>query len=329
MSPTVKGALERSIPSLRFRADSRSLTFLALYSLSVASGFVFWDVLAFPSLALMSAITCFAAFVVAVIVHNTVHAPMFRRDTHNRWMQVFLSVAYGHPVSAYVSGHNLSHHVHTQTAKDVMRTSKLRFRWNLLNGLLFFLRVVPDIHRANVAFAAAMKTQRPRWHAQYRLETWVVLAVSVALAVLHWKAFLLFFVLPHAFGAWGIVSVNYLQHDGCDHGSRYDHSRNFTGRALNWVLLNNGFHGIHHMQPRLHWSLLPEAHRELLAPHITPVLDQVSVARYLWRTFVWPAHRLDYLGRNTELSPEVPDDDWKPAPSEVPETACWGAEQGR
>ena len=257
MQPSVRTALERILPSLRFRADRRSLAFLVIYSSSVAAGFVLWDALPPPALALLSAFTCFAAFVVAVIVHNTVHVPMFREPAHNRWMQVFLSVAYGHPVSAYVSGHNMSHHVHTQTAKDVMRTSKARFRWNLLNGLLFFLRVAPDIHRANTAFAAAMKTQRPRWHAQYRLETWVVVGVSVVLAAVHWKAFLAFFVLSHAFGGWGIVSVNYLQHDGADPDSRFNHSRNFTGRALNWVMLNNGYHGMHHMQPGLHWSLLP------------------------------------------------------------------------
>lgn len=314
------------IPSLRFRADHRSLAFLALYSSIVAAGFVFWDVLSVPTLALLSAFACFAAFVVAVVVHNTVHVPMFRERAHNRWMQVFLSVAYGHPVTAYVSGHNLSHHVHTQTAKDVMRTSKMRFRSNLLNGLLFFLRVAPDIHRANTAFAAAMKKQRPRWHAQYRLETWVVVTVSAVLVALHWKAFLVFFVLPHAFGGWGIVSVNYLQHDGADPGDRFDHSRNFTGRALNWVLLNNGYHGIHHMKPGLHWSLLPEAHQAILAPHVHPSLDQRSVLAYLWRTFFWPGRRRDYLGGPLELSPDVPDDDWVPKPDEVSRTASWGAE---
>lgn len=319
MQPTV-------IPSLRFRADRRSLAFLTLYSSSVATGFVLWGVLPLPALALLSAFTCFAAFVVAVIVHNTVHLPMFHDRRHNRRMQVFLSVAYGHPVSAYVSGHNLSHHTHTQTAKDVMRTSKVRFRWNLLNGLLFFLRVAPDIHRANTAFAAAMKTQRPRWHAQYRLETWVVVGVSVALAALHWKAFLLFFVLPHAFGGWGIVSVNYLQHDGADSASRFDHSRNFTGRALNWVLLNNGYHGIHHMQPGLHWSLLPEAHRASVAPHINPSLDQRSALAYLWRTFVWPGRRSDFRGQPLTSPKKVPDDDWIPRLDEVSRTASWGAE---
>ena len=314
------------IPRLRFRADRRSLAFLAVYAASVAAGFVFCDALPPWALALLCAFTCFAAFVVAVIVHNTVHVPMFHEHGHNRWMQVALSVAYGHPVSAYVSGHNLSHHVHTQTAKDVMRTSKVRFRWNLLNGLLFFLRVAPDIHRANVGFARAMKTQRPRWHEQYRLETWVVLGVSAALAVLHWQAFLLFFVAPHAFGGWGIVSVNFLQHDGADAGSPFDHSRNFTGRLLNWVLLNNGYHGIHHMQPSLHWSLLPEAHAAKVAPHIHANLDQGSVAAYLWRAFVWPGRRLDYRGRELALAAEVPDDDWIPAPREVSRGSAWGAE---
>lgn len=326
MRATSRKVVDRWIPSLRFRADGRSLAVLLLYVGSAAAGFLFWDILSFPALALLAAFVCFAAFVVAVIVHNTVHVPMFRRHSHNLWMQIFLSVAYGHPVSAYVSGHNLSHHVHTQTAKDVMRTTKLRFRWNTLNGLLFFLRVAPDIHRANVRFAAAMKTRRPRWHRQYQLETWAVVSVSAALLLLNWKAFLVFFVLPHAFGGWGIVSVNLLQHDGADADSRYNHSRNFRGRLLNWVLFNNGYHGIHHMRPSLHWSLLPGVHQSELAPHIHPSLDQPALTSYLWRTFVWPGRRLDYRGTPVALSPAIPDEDWTPPISEPLEDVSWGAQ---
>ncbi len=314
---------------LRNREDRRTLAFLGLYAVATASGFLFWDLLPAWALVVLFAFTCLKAFVVAVAAHNTVHAPMFRRTAHNRWMQVLLSVAYGHPISAYVSGHNLSHHLHTQSAKDMMRTSKLRFRWNLLNGLLFFLRVAPDIHRGNVAFAAAMKRHRPRWYRQYQRELWVIVAVHVALAVWNWKALLVFFVLPHAVGGWGIVSVNYLQHDGADPDSPFNHSRNFTGRALNWLLLNNGYHGIHHMHPVLHWSRLPEAHSAELAPHIHSSLDQPSLIVYLWRTFIWPGQRRDYLGRALALPPQVQDDHWIPRPSEVPRTASWGSESIR
>ena len=45
----------------------------------------------------------------------------------------------------------------------------------------------------------------------------------------------------------------------------YNHSRNHIGRVLNWCLFNNGFHTAHHMRPGLHWSELPDFHREIAA----------------------------------------------------------------
>ena len=83
-------------------------------------------------------LTCWFSFFGAVATHNTVHSPVFHQRWLNRVFQVALTLTYGHPVSAYVPGHNLSHHKYTQTRRDVMRTSKLRYRWNLLNQILFF-----------------------------------------------------------------------------------------------------------------------------------------------------------------------------------------------
>lgn len=37
-----------------------------------------------------------------------------------------------------------------------------------------------------------------------------------ALMILNWRKFLLYVWLPHFFAQWGIVSMNMLQHDGCD-----------------------------------------------------------------------------------------------------------------
>lgn len=43
-----------------------------------------------------------------------------------------------------------------------------------------------------------------------------------------------------------IVTLNLLQHDGCDPQHRVNHSRNFTGPILNYFCFNNGLD----LQPR-------------------------------------------------------------------------------
>ena len=104
-------------------------------------------------------------------------------------------------------------------------------------------------------------------------------------------------MLPHQYAAWGIITMNLLQHDGCDENSEYNHSRNFVGKLVNWWTYNNGYHTIHHMEPGLHWSLLPAEHAKRVAPFIHPNLDQPSLLAYLWRTFVWPGKRMTYDGK--------------------------------
>ncbi len=244
---------------LRHRADVRTLTFVAFYyALLVAE----WNlapqrwVVVVPLVVL----TCAISWICAVITHNTLHTPVFESRTANRMFQVALTCAYGFPVSEYVPGHNLSHHKFTQKRADLMRTSKVRFGWNLLNLLAFFPRVGADIFRENYRYVAMMKQRMPRWYHQLLIEMVVCWGAKGVLLLVDWRKALLFVIIPHFFAVNGITTVNYLQHDGCDEDHPFNHSRNFVGRIFNWFTFNNGFHGIHHEHPGLHWSLLRQAH---------------------------------------------------------------------
>lgn len=311
---------------LRDPADRRTLAFVAAYYLLAFGGYLtfasqpWWLTLPWV------AATMLLSFCTAVITHNTIHAPVFQQRWMNRVFQVVLTLAYGHPVSAFVPGHNLSHHLHTQSRRDVMRTTKLRFRWNLLNQLLFLPVVAPSITRADASYTRAMRHERPRWYAQWKLEMAIFWSSQVALLLFDWRAFLVYILLPHLFAAWGIVGINYVQHDGCDPEHPYNHSRNLTGSWMNWWFFNNGFHAIHHHKPGLHWSKLPQAHAEEIAPHNHPNLNVPNFATYCWRAYIWPGIRVDYLGKPVVLPEEGPDESWIPARGETPPSVSLGAE---
>jgi fatty acid desaturase len=296
---------------LRYRADLRTLAFVGFY----------YALLAFEWLAVplrpayvvpLVVLTCVTSWLCAVITHNTLHSPVFTSRRLNKAFQVALSCAYGFPVSEYVPGHNLSHHKHTQKRADLMRTSKAPFRVNILNAFYFFPRVAFDILFQNYRYIAVMKAQMPRWHRQLQLEILCVWSAKAALLLLDWRRGLLFVVVPHLFAVWGITSVNFVQHDGCDADHPYNHSRNFVGKAFNWLTFNNGFHGIHHDQPGLHWSLTQAAHYERIHGHIHPALEQRSLAVYLFKTFIYPGQRLRYDGKPVVLPAEGPDEEWIP-----------------
>lgn len=300
---------------LRYKADRRTVAFVVTYFSLVVLAYA----VPLPTIASIALIVvlCFLSFFCAVATHNTVHAPVFKDRGQNRLFQIALSLTYGHPVSMFVPGHNLSHHKYLQTPKDRMRTDKMRFRWNLLNQLFFNFAVGGAIFKDNAEWASRMRTKRPVWYRQFVIEMTVyVLFLATTLAAsfaldgwLPWH-FLLFVFIPHQYAVWGIAGINFVQHDGCDAEHPYNHSRNFTGKLVNWFAFNNGFHGIHHQRPGLHWSLTPEAHARELAPYVDPRLDQPSLLAYCFRAYVFPGKRVRYDGTPVVLGPDRPDEPW-------------------
>lgn len=295
---------------LRYKADIRTLLNVALYFIIAITPWFLWKDMNNWQIAFWVAANCLISFICATIVHNTIHVPIFKSRSMNKAFQVVLSFTYGHSTSAYVPGHNFSHHKYAQTPKDAIRTSKARFKLNILNQLFFFFIMSGDILKGELRFARKMYYERPQWFRQYVFEMVLVIGTKIILAIINWKCFLLFVAIPHQYAAWGIVGTNYFQHDGCDEEHPYNHSRNFDGKLLNWLLFNNGYHGAHHMKPNLHWSLYPEYHASKLRPFIHPSLDRKSLLGYLITTHIYPAKRINYLGQPLVLAPLEKDEDW-------------------
>ncbi|MCB9664829.1 MAG: fatty acid desaturase [Alphaproteobacteria bacterium] len=296
---------------LRHPADRRTLGFAAAFFGLVALQWVAYPLPAVLALPLWGA-TAVLAFVGAVSTHNVIHSPMFSRSRLNDGWRLVQTLWYGQPVSLFVPVHNHSHHKHVQSRKDLTRSTKVDHRWQLIN-LLHGSSWQGAASRDVKLYFAAQAAEGGRIVRQFRAETAVLVAAYGALVLLDWRKFLVFVLLPHTFGTFAIRAINYLQHDGCaydPHG--YDHSRNFTGRAFNWLFLNNGFHTIHHMRPGLHWSVLPARHAELVAPHIHPALDVPRFLPWFWTHIVWPGRRQRYDGAAYEWPPggEGPDEPW-------------------
>ena len=292
---------------LRFAADWRTLFLLCVYAALAIGGWVLNP--SGPLLVAWVVVTAISSWLCAIIAHNTVHTPVFKKRGLNKLFQVWVSLSYGFPVSEYVPGHNLSHHKFTQEAQDVMHPTKVTFRWNLPTFLFFFFAVGPAVTKGNYEYKKVMKQKLPAWNRQLLYEILAVWGVKVAVTLLDWRRAIAFVWIPHLFAVWGITTVNFLQHDGCDKDHPVNHSRNFVGATFNWFTLNNGFHGIHHEIPGLHWSLAPAAHAEKYAPTIHPELDQPSLFGYMFKAFIYPGKRVTYDGKPLMVQ-QKPDSDW-------------------
>ena len=151
-----------------------------------------------------------------------------------------MSLWFGHCASTYVPGHNLSHHRNLQTPSDIMRTTKMKFRWNFLNGLLFVPTILLTITDNDNAYFSAQKALKSPIYYQLRVESIFYVSSQLLLVYASPRVWLWACWLPHLVAKYGIISLNMLQHDGCDTESKYNHSRNFVSKTLNYLAFNNG-----------------------------------------------------------------------------------------
>ncbi len=228
---------------------------------------------------------CAYSFLSAVVGHNALHQSVFEAKWKNDVLRYLLSFGGLFPISAVIPAHNLVHHHFEDDGQpDWAAPDIVRFRWNLLN-LLHFPNVAGPLTFNGVQRWAALRG-RAAFRRQYTSE--LVFAFGLT-GLLLWRDFwagLFFVVLPQLWGARSFLRINIIQHDGCDVGSRWDHSRNFVGRAFNWFMLNNGFHTIHHNRAGIHFEALAELHEREVAPHMDPRLAEKSMVVYLARTYL-------------------------------------------
>jgi fatty acid desaturase len=244
---------------------------------------------AWPSLIpVLCPVGCYLATACGTICHNHNHNPTFRSRRWNRGFGHVLSVFYGYPTLMWIPTHILNHHRFTNRSGDATITWRHSNLHNFLIAATYPL--VSTYHQAGVIreFIQRTKVRNPKLHAQivFQYGFWLgTYGVLLALAMLlHGRngdgtAFYVWFmevILPALFSVSMIMVFNYIQHVHADAWSEFDHSRNFTSPSFNYLFFNNGFHTVHHEEPALHWSRLPEAHARL-ASRIDPRLNESSL----------------------------------------------------
>lgn len=288
---------------LRHKADIKSIIYIVITtSLFVAQ----WVWIGFNPFIYIWFL--FMAVAVSVMTHNHNHLPMWRSKKLNILTDWWLTVFYGFPVFAWVPTHNKNHHRLNNREGDHSITYRVSERNNFFTLLTY--PTVSGYHQQKAIFAylkdAKANDRKKFWLciAQYViLATWIV-----AFFLLDWKKALLFVIIPQQVSLFSVLIFNYVQHVHANEESEWNHSRNFTG-VLNFLLFNNGLHTVHHHKAGIHWSKVPEAHKEI-EHKIDPDLMERSFWWYILRTYILgifiPKFRTNSMRleriRNEELS---------------------------
>ena len=262
--------------------------------------------------------SCYFAIAAGVIAHNHMHRPTLRSKWANELFSCVLSVFYGYPIFAWLPTHNLNHH------RLVNRRGDATITWRYTNahnawvaGTYFFVSAyfqsawikdfILDARHSKPAVSL-----RIVW--QYVLTFGTHAAALSGAVVLYGpragsRVWVCALGIPAFAALWTIMLFNYVQHVHTDPWSAHDHSRNFEGRLLNFMLFGNGYHTVHHEKASLHWADAAAAHARL-RPLIDDRLCHRSMFAFFFRQYllalIWPDLGTKQLGR-------APFDDREPA----------------
>lgn len=237
--------------------------------------------------------SCYLAAAAAVIAHNHNHSPTFKNRRANAVFANWISIFYGYPTFAWVPTHNLNHHRFVNRAGDATITWRYTDRHNWLVASTYFYvsaywqsdpikMYIRKARRDNPALFRTIVTQYVIWAGAH------VAALAAACALYGFmgiRVWLLALGVPAFFALWTVMLFNYIQHVHADPWSAHNHSRSFTGKAVNFLLFNNGFHGAHHENAGAHWSKLPALHAAI-ADRIHPDLKPAHFWPWMFKTYV-------------------------------------------
>ena len=223
---------------------------------------------------------CFSIF-----AHNHNHLGVWKSNILNHIHNYWLTIFNGYPAFAWIATHNRNHHRYNNSELDSSKTYVLSEKNNL-----FTLSVYPflsSIAQQKVIIDYYLEQYGKNWglFISYTIQVLIFVLWVIGAFILDWQKALLYVVLPQQVSLAVVVIFNYIQHVHADEKSKYNHSRNIVGKPLNFLLFNNGLHTIHHIQPNLHWSKLPAAHKKI-EHHIDPFLKEEYLFWYLIRVYI-------------------------------------------
>lgn len=242
----------------------------------------------------MLPISMYLAYAAGVLAHNHNHVPVFTSRRANAGYATLISLFYGYPIFAWIPTHNENHHRYVNREGDVTATWRHTSRntaWTAFSYFFYSAAWQAPLTAAYLRRVRRLSVRAWLWLlAQYVLVFGghaVALGVAIHLHGLRTGSLVYASALgiPAAGALWGLIFTNYVQHVECDPGSRYNHSRNFTSRWMNFLVFDNGFHTVHHERANLHWSRARAAH-EAIADRIDPRLNESSISDYCWKTYV-------------------------------------------
>lgn len=258
----------------RYREDILPVAIISAYFLVDLLVYLAVDSLAF--LAAWFILGIFPKTNVCVWNHNHHHCRTFNRPILNRLLEIMYGFQTGMLATTWVLHHVNGHHAHyLDQGKDTSR-------WCADGKTISVWRYIVEGILLTYPRAIQVGMRKPRLLRRYSLEMAVSLGLLAALTLYRPLPALFIFWLPMLASLIVTMRATYYHHLELSVTDTMAASRNVVdSKWLNRLTGNIGYHTAHHHKCGLHWSKLPELHREL-APHIPEHCYTKTVPLYYW-----------------------------------------------
>lgn len=192
--------------------------------------------------------------------HHHQHYKTFKKSFYNWILEIIYAFHTGITSNMWVLHHNFGHHL------NYLDQEKDESRWKDKKGNKFSaLR-----YTLNVTFTSYWRAFRVgKKHLQIR-KTFIIMLILMfvfLVTLIYFRPIqaILIFILPMITALLLTSYATYSHHTDLDLEDHLHASRNIESKWYNKLTGNLGYHTAHHLRFGLHWSKLPEIHKEIRA----------------------------------------------------------------
>jgi len=190
--------------------------------------------------------------------HHHQHYKTFKRSFYNWILEIIYAFHTGITSNMWVLHHNFGHHL------NYLDQEKDESRWKNKKGNTFSAFA----YTINVTFTSywrAFVVGKKHQNIQKTYIIMLVLTFSFLVALIFFRPLqaLLIFILPMITSLLLTSYATYSHHTDLEVHDHMHASRNIESKWYNKLTGNLGYHTAHHLRFGLHWSKLPQIHKEI------------------------------------------------------------------
>lgn len=271
---------------LRKKQDYRAifLLFTAVFFQTLIL-FTFYKVNFFLKL-IMILISSLLMFWGTLFNHMHRHHPISFNLKINSFINYLITFLINAPSSRLHAVHAFNHHLKFNSPDDLSHFQNAGSEKGLFRCLkyLWVTSIRIGKNRASIQIPEELKKSLQKEN--ILLLVWFFILIS-----LFPTTFLLLIIPSTIISLSLLLLANFINHDFCELDSEINHSRDFLNPLENWLFLNNGYHKAHHLFPSVHWTEIPDLHKQHVSnnSHSERVIkfEEDSFFSYLFSEYIF------------------------------------------